>query len=212
MRRWKRSVFEWAGRHREALEELTEPDIVLVPGGEGNRPLLKDETVLGWLRGVNESTKWTTSVCTGSLVLAAAGLLDGRRATSHWLYREQLRELGADPVGGRFVEDGKFVTAAGVSARIGMALHLVGQEADYFPGMLALKRSSGASSRDLVERLPGATNSHVPVPRDCTDHFFAALWARPELLFKEEIVRPMWMWQSEALERSGAGASGPGRA
>ncbi|HXV06234.1 MAG TPA: DJ-1/PfpI family protein [Solirubrobacterales bacterium] len=112
-----------------ALEEVTEPDIVLVPGGEGNRPLLKDETVLDWLRGVNESTKWTTSVCTGSLVLAAAGLLDGKRATSHWLYLEQLRELGADPVGGRFVEDGKFVTAAGVSAGIDMALHLVSQEA-----------------------------------------------------------------------------------
>lgn len=111
-----------------ALEEVTEPDIVLVPGGEGNRPLLKDETVLGWLREVNESTKWTASVCTGSLVLAAAGLLDGRRATSHWLYLEQLRELGADPVGGRFVEDGKFVTAAGVSAGIDMALHLVSRE------------------------------------------------------------------------------------
>lgn len=112
-----------------ALEEVTEPDIVLVPGGEGNRPLLNDETVLAWLRQVNEATKWTTSVCTGSLVLAAAGLLNGRRTTSHWLYLEQLRELGADPVGGRFVEDGKFVTAAGVSAGIDMALHLVAQEA-----------------------------------------------------------------------------------
>jgi transcriptional regulator GlxA family with amidase domain len=88
-----------------------------------------DDAVLSWLRRVDESTKWTTSVCTGSLVLGAAGLLEGRRATSHWLFLERLRELGADPVGGRFVEDGKFVTAAGVSAGIDMALHLVGREA-----------------------------------------------------------------------------------
>jgi transcriptional regulator GlxA family with amidase domain len=111
-----------------ALEEMTEPDILLVPGGEGTRPLMQDEEVLSWLRGVDEHSKWTTSVCTGSLLLAAAGLLDGRRATTHWLYLERLRELGADPVGGRFVEDGKYVTAAGVSAGIDMALHLVSRE------------------------------------------------------------------------------------
>jgi SAM-dependent methyltransferase len=72
--------------------------------------------------------------------------------------------------------------------------------ADYFPEMLALKRPSGASSRDLVEKLPAATSALLPVPRDCTDHFFAALWARPELLFDEEIVRPMWVWQSISEE------------
>ena len=111
-----------------SLEEVTEPDIVLVGGGEGNRPLLGDETVLSWLRQVDEHTKWTTSVCTGSLVLGAAGLLEGKRATGHWLFLEQLREFGADPVGGRFVEDGKVITAAGVSAGIDMALHLVTRE------------------------------------------------------------------------------------
>ena len=110
------------------LEEVTEPDVVLVPGGDGNRPLMKDEEVLSWLRQVDERTKWTTSVCTGSLVLGAAGLLEGKRATGHWLYLEPLRDFGADPVGGRFVEDGKVMTAAGVSAGIDMALHLVGQE------------------------------------------------------------------------------------
>lgn len=112
-----------------SLEETTDPDIVLVPGGEGSEPAMEDETVLSWLRAVDERTKWTTSVCTGSLVLGAAGLLDGKRATSHWLFLERLGELGADPVGGRFVEDGKIVTAAGVSAGIDMALHLVGREA-----------------------------------------------------------------------------------
>ncbi|MEX2448142.1 MAG: DJ-1/PfpI family protein [Solirubrobacterales bacterium] len=112
-----------------SIDEVTEADVVLVPGGEGNRLLLEDEAVLSWLRAVDERTKWTTSVCTGSLVLGAAGLLEGRRATSHWLFLERLREFGADPVGGRFVEDGKIITAAGVSAGIDMALHLVGREA-----------------------------------------------------------------------------------
>jgi len=112
-----------------SLEEVGEADVVLVPGGEGNRPLLSDDAVLSWLRRIDAGSKWTTSVCTGSLVLGAAGLLEGKRATSHWLYLEQLREFGADPVGGRFVEDGKIITAAGVSAGIDMALHLVGREA-----------------------------------------------------------------------------------
>jgi transcriptional regulator GlxA family with amidase domain len=112
-----------------ALEEVTAPDIVLVPGGAGNRPLLEDERVLSWLREVDGRTKWTTSVCTGSLVLGAAGLLEGKPATCHWLFLERLREYGAEPVGGRFVEDGKTITAAGVSAGIDMALHLVGREA-----------------------------------------------------------------------------------
>ncbi len=110
------------------LSEATDPDLVLVPGGEGNRQLLTDDSALGWLREVDAVTKWTTSVCTGSLVLGAAGLLQGKRATGHWLFLDPLRAYGADPVGGRVVEDGKIVTAAGVSAGIDMALHLVGRE------------------------------------------------------------------------------------
>ena len=78
-----------------ALDELTDPDILLIPGGEGNRPLLADAEVLDWVRTAHETTTWTTSVCTGSLVLAAAGILEGKRATSHWAYREQLRLGGA---------------------------------------------------------------------------------------------------------------------
>jgi len=112
-----------------ALEEVSEPDAVLVPGGEGNRPLMEDEQVLSWLREVDAQTKWTTSVCTGSLVLAAAGLLEGKRATCHWLFMDRLRDLGAEAVGERVVEDGKILTAAGVSSGIDMALHLVGREA-----------------------------------------------------------------------------------
>jgi transcriptional regulator GlxA family with amidase domain len=111
-----------------ALEEVTEPDVVLVPGGEGNRPLMENERVLSWLREVDVQTKWTTSVCTGSLVLGAAGLLEGKRATGHWLYLEPLSEYGAEPTEQRVVEDGKTITAAGVSSGIDMALHLVGLE------------------------------------------------------------------------------------
>jgi putative intracellular protease/amidase len=106
------------------LEEVPEPDILLIPGGEGNRPLLHDEDVLDWVRHVHENSTWTTSVCTGSLVLGAAGVLQGKRATSHWAYREELRGYGAEPVNERYVEDGKVMTAAGVSAGIDMALAL----------------------------------------------------------------------------------------
>jgi transcriptional regulator GlxA family with amidase domain len=112
-----------------ALGEVTAPDLVLVPGGAGNRPLLRDEELLEWLREAHLATKWTTSVCTGSLLLGAAGLLQGRCATTNWLALDALREFGAEPVGGRFVEDGKVVTAAGVTAGIDMALHLVAREA-----------------------------------------------------------------------------------
>ena len=85
--------------------------------------------MLEWLRAVHETSTWTTSVCTGSLILAAAGLLEGRRATSHWLALEKLRELGAEPVSERVVFDGKIVTAAGVSAGIDMALALAARVA-----------------------------------------------------------------------------------
>jgi transcriptional regulator GlxA family with amidase domain len=112
-----------------SLDEVDQADIVLVPGGKGNRPLLADEEVLAWLRRLDQGSTWTTSVCTGSLLLGAAGLLEGRRATGHWLFLEQLRGYGAEPVRDRYVEDGKLVTAAGVSAGIDMALYLVGREA-----------------------------------------------------------------------------------
>ncbi len=108
-----------------SLEEVPSPDIVLVPGGFGNRMLLEHEPLHEWIRGVHETSTWTTSVCTGSLLLAAAGLLDGAPATTHWLARDVLAELGAKPVPERVVEHGKIVTAAGVASGIDMALHLV---------------------------------------------------------------------------------------
>ena len=110
------------------LAEVSAPDVVLVPGGIGNRPLLGDDELLDWLREVDRETKWTSSVCTGSLLLGAAGLLEGKRATTNWTQLEALRQFGAEPVGGRFVEDGKTITAAGVTAGIDMALYLVSRE------------------------------------------------------------------------------------
>lgn len=111
------------------LDRVEEADLVLVPGGRGSDALLADEAVLAWLRAIDATTRWTTSVCTGALVLGAAGLLKGKRATSNWLALDQLPRHGAEAVGGRWVEDGKVLTAAGVTAGIDMALHLVGREA-----------------------------------------------------------------------------------
>jgi transcriptional regulator GlxA family with amidase domain len=107
-----------------SIDELSSPEIVVVPGGPGEVAARAGSRVLDWLRAAHETTTWTTSVCTGSLILAAAGLLDGRRATSHWLALDTLRGLGAEPVSERVVYDGKIVTAAGVSAGIDMALAL----------------------------------------------------------------------------------------
>jgi putative intracellular protease/amidase len=107
-----------------AIDDVDPPDIVLVPGGPGEVAARAGGPVLDWLRSVHETSTWTTSVCTGSLILAAAGVLEGKRATSHWLALEQLGRLGAVPVAERVVFDGKIVTAAGVSAGIDMALTL----------------------------------------------------------------------------------------
>jgi transcriptional regulator GlxA family with amidase domain len=106
------------------LYELADPEVLLVPGGQGNRPLLDDDEVLEWVRGAHEGSRWTTSVCTGALVLGAAGALAGKRATTHWAFLDRLTEFGATPLRQRVVEDGKVVTAAGVSAGIDMALTL----------------------------------------------------------------------------------------
>jgi putative intracellular protease/amidase len=107
-----------------SLEDVPAPEIVLVPGGPGEVAARAGGPALQWLRAAHQTSAWTTSVCTGSLILAAAGLLDGKRATGHWLALETLRELGADAVSERVVFDGKLVTAAGVSAGIDMALAL----------------------------------------------------------------------------------------
>ncbi len=112
-----------------ALDDVPSPEIVVVPGGPGAQALFGDESVLAWLRSVHERSRWTTSVCYGSAVLGAAGLLDGLRATSHWNARDDLAEHGAQPVDERVVISGKVITSAGVSAGIDMALRLAALEA-----------------------------------------------------------------------------------
>jgi putative intracellular protease/amidase len=108
------------------LDEVLTPDVLVVPGWSGSRQegLLTPGVVQEWIRAVDEHTTWTTSVCTGAIVLAAAGLLTGRRATTHWLAAGWLADLGALPSAQRVVRDGKYVTAAGVSAGVDMALTL----------------------------------------------------------------------------------------
>jgi transcriptional regulator GlxA family with amidase domain len=108
-------------------EEVPSPDIVVFPGGAGTRPLVRDERVLDWVRNAHRTSTFTTSVCTGSLVLAAAGLLDGLTATTHWSAMEYLELLGAVPTHERVVEHlpERIITAAGVSSGIDMALRLV---------------------------------------------------------------------------------------
>ena len=142
----------------DALADVTEADIVLVPGGR-RQPAAAGGRGGALLAARGRSqTKWTTSVCTGSLVLGAAGLLEGKRATGHWLYLEPLRAYGADPVGGRFVEDGKMITAAGVSAGIDMALHLVGRRS----APRSPRRSSWGSSTTRSRPSTPARPSKAP--------------------------------------------------
>lgn len=109
------------------LADVPRPDVVVVPGGPGQNDQMRDGPVHEWLRAADQTSTWTTSVCTGSLILAGAGLLAGRRATTHWLAMDELGSLGVTPVGDRVVSDGKYVTAAGVSSGIDMALTLAGR-------------------------------------------------------------------------------------
>jgi len=110
----------------KVFEDVDRPDVVIVPGGFGSRALMDDDRVLDWLRSVHTTSRFTTSVCTGSLVLGAAGLLEGLTATTHWSVLAQLEELGATPTEQRVVEhlDERVITAAGVSSGIDMALRL----------------------------------------------------------------------------------------
>ena len=114
------------------FEEIPAPDVIVFPGGVGTRPLERDDRVLAWLRAAHATTRYTTSVCTGSIVLGAAGLLVGLTATTHWSCYRELAEHGAEPTAQRVVEhlDHRIITAAGVSSGIDMALRLVELLAD----------------------------------------------------------------------------------
>jgi transcriptional regulator GlxA family with amidase domain len=153
------------------LSDSPDPDVVVVPGGRGTRRLMGDESILAWLRRVHEGSLWTTSVCTGSLLLAAAGLLEGLEATTHWLELDTLARFGAEPVSRRVVEQGRVMTAAGVSAGIDMALilaaRIAGEETaqaiqlgiEYDPSPPYDCGSPAKASEALLERVRAAARS-----------------------------------------------------
>jgi transcriptional regulator GlxA family with amidase domain len=110
-----------------SLGDVPSPDVLLVGGGPGQQANMADGAVHEWLRAADRTSTWTTSVCTGSLILAAAGILEGRRATSHWMALSELPQFGVTPSTDRVVVDGHYVSAAGVSSGIDMALMLAGR-------------------------------------------------------------------------------------
>jgi transcriptional regulator GlxA family with amidase domain len=108
-----------------SINEISEADILLIPGGSGIDNLLKNKEILDWILKIDSTTKWTVSVCSGSLLLAQTGLLDGKNCTTHWRRKEQLHRFNVTVKNERYIQDGKFITSAGVSAGIDMALYLV---------------------------------------------------------------------------------------
>lgn len=129
------------------FEELAQPDVIVFPGGVGTRPLVRDRRVLEWLSTAHKTTRFTTSVCTGSLVLGAAGLLRGLTATTHWACYPELEAHGARPTAQRVVEhlEQRIITAAGVSSGIDMALRLV---------ELLVDRTAAEASQLMIEYDP----------------------------------------------------------
>jgi transcriptional regulator GlxA family with amidase domain len=109
------------------LDDVPSPDVLVVPGGTGTRDALGDERLVEWIRAADATSTWTTSVCTGALLLGAAGILDGLRATTHWAYMDDLAGYGAEATSDRVVRQGKVITSAGVSSGIDMALTLAAE-------------------------------------------------------------------------------------
>lgn len=108
-----------------SLEEIKQADILLIPGGFGIDNVLSNKEILDWIQKIDSKTKWTTSICSGSLLLAEAGLLNNKDCTTHWRRKEQSSKYNVKIKNERYVQDGKIITSAGVSAGIDMALYLV---------------------------------------------------------------------------------------
>jgi putative intracellular protease/amidase len=157
-----------------ALADVDACDVVVVPGGPGTREMLEPQPLHDWLRTIDATTEWTTSVCTGALLLGAAGLLDGLEATTHWSAFDILATLGARPTERRVVPQGKVITAAGVSAGIDMALWLAAQIAgdeiakaiqlgiEYDPQPPFDSGSAAKASAETMELVRLATSSSPP--------------------------------------------------
>jgi putative intracellular protease/amidase len=155
----------------KSFDDVPRPEVLVVPGGAGTRTAMRDERTLDWVRSVHEHSDYTTSVCTGSLILTTAGVLDGLEATTHWLYTDYLE----NPVGRRVVEQGKVITAAGVSAGIDMALRLaeliagaeiaqaIQLQIEYDPDPPFDSGSPAKASQAVLDRVRGAEAAeHAP--------------------------------------------------
>lgn len=164
----KRADFGRLGMEADyALTDIDAADIVVVPGTPRPDALLGDSAVLDWIGRMHAGSTWTTSVCTGALALGAIGALQGKRATTHWMALDALREFGAEPTNQRVVEDGKIVTAAGVSSGIDMALTLVGKIFD---------RETAERIQLIIEydpQPPFDTGSPAKAPRPMVDALIA---------------------------------------
>ena len=165
----------------DSLDDVPEPEVIVFPGGYGTRALMHDDRYLSWLRHAHERSQWTTSVCTGALVLGAAGVLDGLEATTHWIELETLKDLGARPCQRRVVQQGKVITAAGVSSGIDMALTLAARIAgedfakalqlgiEYDPEPPFDSGSTGKAAPELVELVRNAMRTEESAPGATTE-------------------------------------------
>jgi putative intracellular protease/amidase len=143
------------------LEEIPSPQVIVVPGGfEGAFAAMEDETILNWLRKAHETTLYTTSVCTGALILGAAGLLEGKDATTHWYVADRLSQYGATYKPERYVEAERIITGAGVSAGLDFSLYLIskiGENKALFPNL---------SSEDVAKAIQLVTEYDPQPPFD----------------------------------------------
>jgi len=159
-------------RAQAAFADVPRPDVIVIPGGPGQSAQMTPGPLQDWLLAADKTTAWTTSVCTGSLILAGAGLLTGRPATTNWMAMDELGRLGAVPLRERYVFDGKYVTGAGVSAGIDLALALAGRIAgdeagqriqlaiEYDPQPPYQSGSPATAKPEIVEQLLAGSRFH----------------------------------------------------
>jgi transcriptional regulator GlxA family with amidase domain len=160
-----------------SFDETPSPDIILVPGGFSTMEHARDDKVLDWVRQAHETATWTASVCSGSIILAAAGLLEGKRATSHWAALSALKALGVTPVGDeRIVHEDRIVTCAGVSAGIDLGLWLAGQ--------------IGGEARAKVIQLSMEYDPQPPFDSGHMSKASTATKAAAAALMSKDLVRP----------------------
>lgn len=174
-----------------SFDETPSPDVILIPGGMTTIEHARDEKVLDWVRRAHETATWTTSVCSGSVILASAGLLRGKRATSHWMALAALKALGATPVSDeRVVHEGDIVTAAGVSAGIDLGLWLAGQ--------------IGGEERAKVIQLSMEYDPQPPFDSGHMSKASAATKAAATALMAKDLAKPAQLKAATSLLWSGA--------